>query len=305
MTVVELIRPFVALSLILTIAAPADAWYQGRDPAPGRAPGEVLIENGNGRCSGVFISRRHILTAGHCVYLQRHLFRKLEYRDPSPLFAFLDIFPSYNVRSLKWWNDNETLGKSQDTENVYVHPSNSAYLGSPEQLDRQLAFIGDGADRQIYDLAVIELKQAWNLPFVRVRPAPLAVGELVDAGGHGRKSLDSDGADDMLFTTSRAKVSRQLAHLNRLSTTDAETRRESFALSGDSGGPVYSTDPKTGEIELAGIMALGEGQDSFLGILVSTSGSEAVRLDQSTPAYAWIQGVLGGRERPTVVGAEW
>jgi V8-like Glu-specific endopeptidase len=158
----------------------------------------TVVDRKMGSCTGAFITKRHLLTAAHC----------LEFVAKGgwvPLF--LGTFPFNASKSLR----RENL---VTTYRGYVHPS----------------FLKNGVLGESNDVAVIEFLYDMGDAVLPIDFNPVAKGERLVTTGYGcDKATKIDGNDFQIGAELVASLSDQRIFLKKI---------ETLMCPGDSGGPV-------------------------------------------------------------------
>ena len=197
----------------------------GQDAGFGRFPWQALIRIGKSRCGGALVNKRHVVTAGHCVYNT----------SPYMIRLFLGEYALYRV--------TEPLPREEfSVTSIHRHPY---YRFSPQ------------ADR--YDVAVLRLdRDVEYKPHIRPiclpdKDAELQEGMIAHVAGWGAMWPDSKKRPTMLQSVDVKVVENKMCerwhkgnHIKVHLHDDMMCAGHEFggkdACQGDSGGPLMTQD---------------------------------------------------------------
>jgi len=217
----------------------------------GTFPWQALIRIRNSRCGGSLVSRRHVVTAGHCVHPLGK--RVIESSPVDGVAVYLGEYSLYNHR--------EPLPRQKfKVDKIHLHPF---YEFTPQ------------ADR--YDVAVLKLdhpaKYDWHVSPVCLPAAPTAAameepGTRAMVAGWGATRPDSARrptelqAVDVKVVESRTCERWHLRNRINLKVYEdmmcaGHEEGGKDACFGDSGGPLMTRDPLNGRWTLIGLVSAG------------------------------------------------
>ena len=234
----------VARSLLLTFAltfllAPsAHAVVGGQDATEGEYPyvASITIDKAFG-CTGTLVTPRHVVTAGHCSSLTGAALATPIGQPGQLIDVQLD-----SIRA------HQGEGQSAAVSKVLVHPD--------------YVFLNDSS----YDVAVLELTEAVDLPTVKVagrgEESLWAPGTMATIAGFGVTESGGDSPDvlqeaQVPITTDAYAANAYDSFENRTQIGAGFPEGGVDTCQGDSGGPLFVPGP--GGFRLAGDTSYGDG----------------------------------------------
>lgn len=194
----------------------------------------AVIDDGIGiiKCGGVIISKKHVLTAAHCMKTQ-----KLE--DTSVLVGEHDVSTGTETSATKGYK----------ASSVTIHPGYSA-----DTYDNDIAIITVDGEIEFSDRV-----GPVCLPYQYARQPDYLAGKKVTVLGWG--SLFPGGPDSKVLQKAELDVLVQTECESLVTATERQMctlTKGKGACQGDSGGPTLFTDPTSGLIYNVGIVSNGQ-----------------------------------------------